>query len=171
MVVWAYLRGKDRTRQESGEAAGRSGNLGYKVNRLKENIQAKHNEVIGHNEQLKDNAIKQTQADISTLTNLVFSLVNKIENLHALQSTSRNRLEEMQQNLESTHTAIAGTRKELAELVEIMAANGDKLLLAEEEYKSAELHYNEASAQYNEYNLQLTRQQSRINSLKAGAGI
>ncbi|HJU46116.1 MAG TPA: chromosome segregation protein SMC, partial [Chitinophagaceae bacterium] len=136
------------------------------VNRLKDNIQAKHNEVIGHNEQLKDNAIKQTQGDINTLTNQVYSLVNKTENLHALQSTSRNRLEEMQQNLESTHASISGTRSELAELVEIIAENEDKLRQAEEEYKGAELQYNEASTQYNEFNLQLTRQQSKITALK-----
>ena len=47
------------------------------VNNLRSVIQSRHNEVIAFNEQLKENAIKQTQEDISNLTNLVFSLQNK----------------------------------------------------------------------------------------------
>ena len=39
------------------------------VNELKATIQARHNEVIAFNEQLKENAIKQTQQDINNLTN------------------------------------------------------------------------------------------------------
>ncbi len=69
------------------------------VNDLKSLIQSKHNEVIGYNEQLKEQAIKKTQEDINALTNQVFSLHNKIENIHGLQHSSLNRLEEMQQNL------------------------------------------------------------------------
>ena len=52
---------------------------------LKAEIKAKHNEVIAFNEQLKENAIRQTQQDINQLTNHVFSLQNKIENLHPLK--------------------------------------------------------------------------------------
>ncbi|HXB43740.1 MAG TPA: chromosome segregation protein SMC, partial [Puia sp.] len=66
------------------------------VNALKADIQAKHNEVIGYNEQLKEQAIKQTQDDINRLTNLVFSLQNKSENLHAQQYDAQNRLQEFE---------------------------------------------------------------------------
>ena len=70
------------------------------VSKLKEEIQIRHNEVIAFNEQLKENAIKQTQQDINQLTNLVFSLQNKIENLHHLEQTSTARVEELQLQLE-----------------------------------------------------------------------
>jgi len=136
------------------------------VSGIKASIQEKHNEVIGFNEQLKENVIKQTQSDINTLTNQVFALQNKIENLHAQQSSSRNRLEEMQQNLESTNGSVSGTREELSTLVRQFEEVGMKLMEVEGEYKAAENAYNEANAQYNEFNLSLTRQQSRINSLK-----
>ena len=43
------------------------------VNILKAEIQGKHNEVIGYSEQLKENAIKQTQHEINELTNQVFA--------------------------------------------------------------------------------------------------
>src|SRR5207344_1471000 len=51
------------------------------VTALKAEIQQRHNEVITYNNQLKENAIRQTQQDIIQLTNLVFSLQNKIESL------------------------------------------------------------------------------------------
>jgi chromosome segregation protein len=137
-----------------------------KVNDLKNAIREKHDEVIGYNEQLKDQAIRQTQDDINRLTNFVFSLQNKVENLHSLQASSQNRLEELQLNLEETIAGIEDTRNAWAELVKVVAELKEKTQLAEEEYRRAELAYNQASAGYNELNLQLTRQHSRINALK-----
>ncbi|MBZ5856275.1 chromosome segregation protein SMC [Flavihumibacter profundi] len=136
------------------------------VNGLKADIQLKHNEVIGFNEQLKEQAIKQSQQDINILTNQVFSLQNKVENLHAQQSTSRNRLEDLEQQLESNLSAIAGTRKELEVLLILIEETTNKLVEIEAGYKNAEQDYNSANALYNEYNLSLTRQQSKINSLQ-----
>jgi chromosome segregation protein len=135
------------------------------VNDLKANIQAKHNEVLGYNEQLKENAIKQAQEDINRLTNQVFSLQNKMENLAGLQSTSQNRLEELQMNLANTSSAIEGTRQEWMQLVNQLNELREKLKVAEDEYKEAESAYNNVQARYNEFNLQVTRQQSKINSL------
>lgn len=135
------------------------------VNDLKSLIQSKHNEVIGYNEQLKEQAIKKTQEDINALTNQVFALHNKIENIHGLQHSSLNRLEEMQQNLEGTKKAIEGTRNEWNELVNLLNELREKLRVEEEDYRQTEIQYNEAFAAFNEFNLQVTRQQSRINAL------
>ena len=136
------------------------------VNDLKTAIQEKHDEVVGYNEQLKEQAIRQTQDDINRLTNFVFSLQNKIENLHSQQDSSQGRLEELQLNLEETIAGIEDTRNAWAELVRIVAELKEKSQQAEEEYRSAELAYNGSSASYNEFNLQVTRQHSRINALK-----
>ncbi|MFT4023167.1 MAG: chromosome segregation protein SMC, partial [Flavihumibacter sp.] len=133
------------------------------VDKLKQNIQEKHNMVIGFNEQLKEQAIKQCQQDINNLNNQVFALQNKVENLHALQSTSRVRLEELQQQLANTHDSIAGTRQELQELLQLIGETGEKLVAAEAAYRSAEQDYGAAQAEFNEFNLSLTRQQSRIS--------
>ena len=135
------------------------------VNDLKAVIQTRHNEVIAYNEQLKENAIKQAQEDINRLTNLVFSIQNKIESLHSLQSTGQNRLEEMQQNLDNTTASIEGTRNEWKELVNLYNEIKETLKVAEENYRGAETQYNSALAGFNEFNLQLTRQQSKINAL------
>ncbi len=135
------------------------------VNGLKADIQHKHNEVIGYNEQLKETAIKQAQEDINRLTNQVFSLQNKIESLHGLQGSSRNRLEELQQNLQDTASSIEGTRQQWMELVNLLNELRDKLKSAEDDYKGSEDEYNRALASYNEFNLQVTRQHSKINAL------
>ena len=133
---------------------------------LKTAIQEKHNEVIGYNEQLKEQAIRQTQDDINRLTNLVFSLQNKVENLHAQQHSSQNRLEELQLNLEETIAGIEDTRSAWTQLVKEVTELRERTQLAEEEYRSAEIAYNNASAGYNEFNLQVTRQHSRITALR-----
>lgn len=135
------------------------------VNELKLNIQERHNEVISFNEQLKDTAIKQAQEDINRLTNLVFSLQNKIENIHGLQHSSQNRLEEMQLNLEETIASIEGTRTEWNNLNNQLNELKDKLAAVENDFRNAERAYSEVQAGFNEFNLQVTRQQSRINAL------
>ena len=71
------------------------------VNALKAEIQARHDEVIAYNDQLKENAIRQTQQEINNLTNQVFALQNKMENLNASQASSQKRLEDLEGNLGS----------------------------------------------------------------------
>ena len=135
------------------------------VNDLRAAIQSKHNAVIGFNEQLKETAIKKAQDDISTLTNQVFSIHNKIENLHSLQHSSLNRMEDHQQQLIATATSVDDTRKEWVALVEQLNGLRQKLSNAEHEFRESENNYNNAISAYNEFNLQVTRQHSRINAL------
>ncbi len=136
------------------------------VSQIKNEIQAKHNEVITHNEQLKEQVIKQTQEDINRLTNLVFSLQNKIENLHAQQNSAQQRLEELQSDLEETIAAVEGTRNEWMQLVATANEMREKIKFAEEDYKTASADYDNSLAHFNEFNLQFTRQQSKINGLQ-----
>lgn len=137
------------------------------VTELKADIQQKHNEVIVYNEQLKENAIKQTQQDINNLTNTVFALQNKIENLHHLETTSSNRVEELELQLQNNHDAIADTRMELDKFNTQLEELADKLQSIESEYAAAEQEYNFATATYNESNLNFTKQQSKVVSLKS----
>ncbi len=136
------------------------------VNDLKATIQSKHNEVIAFNEQLKENAIKQTQQDINNLINQVFSLQNKIENLNLLEDTSSRRVEELQQQVASNHDAIASTREELEKFNTQLDELSDKMQVIEQDYAAAEQDYNFATATFNDNNLQFTKQQSKITALK-----
>ena len=136
------------------------------VTELRSVIQSRHNEVIAFNEQLKENAIKQTQEDISNLTNLVFATQNKIENLLYLEDTSSTRLDELQEQLKNNHEAVSGTRETLTKLNEQLKELSEKTQLAEQDYGSAEGEYNSATGVFNESNLLFTRQQSKLQSLK-----
>lgn len=135
------------------------------VESLKNDIHDKQNELMEYQEQLNDQAIKQAQNDINQLTNQVFALQNKIENIYGMQSSAKNRLEELNLNLESTNQSIEGTRSEWNQLITTLNELRNQLAVAEEEYRMAESGYAQAQENYNEFNLQVTRQQSRINSL------
>ncbi len=136
------------------------------VNALKADIQSKHNEVIGYNEQLKEHAIRQTETEINQLTNQVFATKNKIENLQAAQQNAEQRLEDISVRLQDENDAIASTREELQSLNERLQETSQSLASIENEYQIAEQEYNFATAEFNQSNLQLTVQQSKITSLK-----
>jgi chromosome segregation protein len=136
------------------------------VDELSLQIQARHNEVIAFNADLKEAAIRQTEREIQQLNNELYGLQNKLENLHHSQSTSQNRIEELNEQLEATNLSVQNVRNELTELNESLAQYAADLQGAEESYRAIEVEYNEINTQYNNLNLQVTREQSKINSLK-----
>lgn len=136
------------------------------VARLKSQIQSKHNEVVAYNEQLKEHAIRKAQEDISQLTNQVFALRNKIENLHGAQQGAEGRLRELQASLQTSLTAAEQSRQELVGLQQMLHELKERLDGADSGYRQAEQEFNAASASFNDFNLQVTRQQSRINNLQ-----
>lgn len=136
------------------------------VNAIKAEIQQRHNEVIAFNEQLKEQAIKQTQQEINNFTNQVFAAQNRMENLTHQETTSTARVEELQLQLDNNHEAIAHTRNELDKFNFQLDELADKLQAAEMDYASAEQEYNFASTAYNDSNLLFARQQSKLSSLK-----
>ena len=136
------------------------------VNELKKAISEKSNEVIAFNQQLKETTIKQTQEQINALTNLVFALQNKIENIQHSNEISAARLTELQQQLKSNQDNIAATRLDLEQFNKQLEELAEKMKVVEEDYRAAEEQYNAVNHQYNEYNLQVTRQQSKVSSLQ-----
>ena len=136
------------------------------VELLRSDIQARHNEVIAFNEDLRETTIRDTEKEIQQLTNEVFSLHNKLENLHAMQTNSQHKLEELGLQMQQTHTSVEGVRNQLGQFNEQLQVNAAKLAEAEEAFRVTENDYNEATKQYNEFNLNVTRQQSKINALK-----
>jgi chromosome segregation protein len=136
------------------------------VEKLRSEIQARHNEVIAFNEDLRESAVRETEKEIQQLTNQVFSLHNKLENLHALQTSSQHKLEELQHQMMQTQQSVEGVRNQLSDYNEQLQSYTEKLAHADEAFKAAEGVYNEATQQYNEFNLNVTKQQSKINALK-----
>jgi chromosome segregation protein len=136
------------------------------VNRLKAEIQSRHNEVIGFNEQLKEQALKQAQEEINRLNNQLFAIQNKTENLNGLQEASVRRIEDLRRQLEHMQASIADTRNNAIRLMEEVNEGKEKITSGQEQFTVAETAYNGALAGFNEVNLQQIQQQNRIAALK-----
>jgi chromosome segregation protein len=136
------------------------------VELLRSEIQVRHNEVIAFNEELRETAIRDTEREIQQLTNEVFSLHNKLENLHSMQTSSQHRLEELNLQSQQVFASVEGVRNQLGQFNEQLSVNAAKLAEAEEAFKAKENDYDEATRQYNEFNLNVTKQQSKIAALR-----
>jgi len=136
------------------------------VNALKKEIQLKHNQVIVYNEQLKENVIKQTENEINQLTNQVFAAKNRIENLQHAQQQSQQKLEDIEFRLQDEHDAISNTRDELQELNDQLNQTNEERKMVEQDYTNSEEEYNSATFRFNEFNLTVTKQQSKIASIR-----
>ncbi|MFN5253436.1 MAG: chromosome segregation protein SMC, partial [Chitinophagaceae bacterium] len=136
------------------------------VNDLKDQIQVKHDSVLGFNELLKENEIRSTEQSVNTLINEVFANKNRLENLQTAQTTASAKLAEFAIKMQEEHDAIADTRVAFEalniSLQETQAQLGDIELA----YQAAEQAYHLASGEFNEMNLQLTKQQSKIEALQ-----
>ena len=136
------------------------------VDGLNAQIQLRHNEVIGYNADLRETAIRQTEQEILQLNNQLFSILNKLENLHHSQAQAQNRIEELQEQLDQAHASIETVRQELGQLNESLSSYTQQLSEVEAAYSEIEIQYNEINTQYNNLNLQVTREQSKINALR-----
>lgn len=133
---------------------------------LKHIIQLRHNEVIIFNEQLKENAIKQTETSINQLVNHVYGIDNRMENLRGMEANAVRRLEDLEQQQEEIHESQQTHRDELDKYNSQLEELAGRLEVLEQEFTLAEQSYNQANQSYNDYNLNVTRQQSRVTSLK-----
>lgn len=136
------------------------------VEKLRSDIQTRHNEVIAYSEDLREAALRETEREIQQLTNQVFALQNKLENLQSMQGNSQNRLEDLTSQMQQTYDSVDSVRRQLAEFNEELQQKTARLEEANESFRAAESGYNEATQQFNEFNLNVTKQQSKINALK-----
>ena len=136
------------------------------VTELKANIQQKHNQVIGYNEQLKENLIRQTETEINQLTNNLFAARNKMENLQSMQQNSAKQMQDMKTRLQQEQEIITALRAEFTMLNNELGATTAAIKEAEEAYTTAEKDYSLASGNFNEINLSFTRMQSKLAALQ-----
>ena len=137
-----------------------------KVNDLKAIILKRSNEVIAFNQQLKENAITQTQQDINIITNALLTLQNKIENLHQIDASGTTRLAGLEVELSQNQESISATRSDLEKLTLQLHNVTGKLQILEEDYTISEQSLNSVNLLYNEQNLQIAKQQNKINALQ-----
>jgi chromosome segregation protein len=135
------------------------------TNKLKEEISATQTLITGFNQELNDRAIEQTKQEINRLQNHVVNLGHRIENFEQLNQTGENRLQDLQEQLAETQESIADTRLELEAITGELQSLNQNIQQAEEEFKAVEQEFNNATQQYNNHNLNLARQQSKLDGL------
>ena len=159
-----------------GKKIGRAKNL----EKLHENIvlqdavvqasqkEIKHwqNEMQSLQQSLKDNEIRMLQNEINQLNNVVFVNKNKIENINTAQQQAQQRLSDIDVRLQNEQDEIADAKEHLATLNEQLQTVTAETADAEKGNRTAEEEYRSSAAHYNEINLQLTRQQSKVQTLK-----
>jgi chromosome segregation protein len=122
--------------------------------------------VIGFNEQLKEAAIRETEKAINQLINQLYAVDNKIENIQSTETRSQHRLEELEQQIQTTSATLEQNRQKHKEAQEQLTEMTGKTQESDESFRQAEETYNTANREYNEFNLNLTRQQSKVTGLK-----
>ncbi|AYD47574.1 MAG TPA: chromosome segregation protein SMC [Arachidicoccus soli] len=136
------------------------------VNALKTQIQKKQSDVLHFNEQLKDKEIRERENDTNQLTNQVFATKNKIENLQLSQQNAIQKLDEIEEKIAEEKEAIAATREDLTAFDEQLKQLSEEIQIIQRDYYQAEQEFNFATAAFNDFNLQSTRQQSKMAALK-----
>ena len=133
---------------------------------LKHQIQVRHNEVIGFNEQLKEHAIRDTETAINQLVNQLYGIENKMENLRNQEINTENRIQDLEGQLDDLRGNQETYNEQLDAFNTQLQELADRLSGLEQQFRAAEEEYNDANRQYNENNLAVTRQQSKVAALK-----
>lgn len=136
------------------------------VSALKADIQSRHDQVLDYNNQLQEQSINEKQKQIQELTNRAFAIQNRLEALQATEQTAQHRLSELENQLAADRESIQSEREALERYtVELNDLTG-RIGAVEADYAAAELAYNAVSAQFNEGNIQLARQQNKIDAVR-----
>jgi chromosome segregation protein len=133
---------------------------------LKSRIGEQQSELAGLQSQLADRAIESTRQEINRLQNSVGNFGNRIETYEAANLSGAKRMQELQAQLQQTQDSIAGTRRELERVNEDAKSLGAELDAAGRGYSESEAGLNTATQSYNAGNLDFTKLQSRVESLR-----
>jgi len=176
MIRGKYTVGGGSTGLFEGNKIGRAKNLerlakeieelAAVTSKLKQHITDTQTLIAGFNQDLNDAAIEQTKNEINRLQNHILNLINRVENFDQLNQSAEKRTNELQRQLEQTQAEISETRKELEQITQHLQTMQQNIQIAEEEFRVVEKEFNEATQKYNDHNLQYTRQQSKLDSLK-----
>lgn len=176
MVRGKYTIGGGSVGLFEGNKIGRSKNLERlakeiaelttTTTQLKQYIADTQTLITGFNQELNDRAIQQTQQEINRLQNHTVNLTNKVENFEQLNTNGSKRMQELQQQLDTTQSSIGDTREVLQKVTEQLKGIQQQIQEADTDFKKTEAEFNTATAQYNEKNILYTRQHSKLDSLK-----
>jgi chromosome segregation protein len=129
-------------------------------------ISESQNAMEGFRNALKNKNPDNCRNELNQISNKAINLQARIEHFEQLNTGSEEHLAGLREQLEENREGLQDSNEYLAGIREQMAALQAGLQTAEAAFASIEQDYNLASQQYNNQNIQLTRQQSKIESLK-----
>lgn len=132
---------------------------------LKAAIEQKKNEISGYNAALNDKAIDQAKLAIQQSQNKIYALQQKGEHLEQMERSSQDRIADMEQQLLDVKDSVSDKQEELSSVNDLLAGLLEQIKRSESEFQMVEADYNMANQQFNNQNLQLTRQQSKIENI------
>lgn len=136
------------------------------VDQLKEQISLKQAEVLSFNAQLRDQEIRKAEQEILQLTNAVFAVQNRIDNLQYQQQQAVQRIAQLDDQQMQQMDALTDYKELLTDLAEQLAGLQDEISSMEKAYAASEADYQQYAGLYNEENIAFTRQQSKIGTLE-----
>ena len=132
----------------------------------KAQISHMHQQVVIFNSQLKEQEIRQLEAEINTLEQAIYNLNNKIEQAEQILETNKERIEEYTTQMQGTNMGVNNVRNNLANLMQQKQQVAQQLNDLNAEFKITEATYNQALAYQNEYNINLAKQQNKVQNLQ-----
>ncbi len=138
-----------------------------KVNaqKLKEEISATQNLIVGFNQELNEDKIKAANQGLNNLKNQIIQTQGKIENFNHIIDQNQNRVKQLKDQLQQTEQSIGNVKDAFLNLNTAIKAKQDLIAGNEATFKIAEGAYNKASEEYNQQNVVITRQQGRLSEL------
>lgn len=133
---------------------------------LKDAIEQKKNELSGYNASLNDKAIDQAKQGIQQSQNKIYALQQRAEHLEQMEHNSQSRITDLEQQLMDVKDSVSDKQDELSSMNDLLAGLLEQIKRAESEFQMVEADFNMATQQFNNQNLQLTRQQSKIENIK-----
>lgn len=139
--------------------------LRVNVENIKNNITEIQNKIVGYNQDIKENEIKNTEHKLNEFNNKQIQLQHKHELITAQINQNKDRIAALQLQLEESKNAIADTAVEHSTMKQQLSLAFDHMQKSQETYKYSEAVYNKCNEEYNQQNIIITRQQSRINEI------
>jgi chromosome segregation protein len=135
------------------------------VNAHKIQITDTQDQIVGYNQQLKDQQLQRTKEEISRHENQLAQIDHRIENFNHQNEQSEARIEQLNEQLDATRYSIQETQIHYGEMKQQMTLAFSQLQQSQEKFSVAEAEYNKTNEEYNQLNITITRQQSRINEI------
>jgi chromosome segregation protein len=134
---------------------------------FKTQISTQQSELARLNAQLADKAIESTRQETNRLQNSIANFGNRIETYEGANRSGEKRMQELQAQLGQTQDSMSGTRRELEGInAELQLLNAEQDA-AGKGYAESESAFNAAMQHFNAQNLQFTKLQSRVESLRS----